>query len=931
MSFNEPELIEAIEHSADPAAVRAVLERIVERVAEAGPLAHDAVVAELGTDAAFRDGLVAVAGASRSLVTGLIADPGLLDVVRDRVSLSGERAPVDYVAASLGLDEGGLRRWKRAEFLRIAVRDLTGLADLPAVGRELAGLAEGCLSAALAIAAPAVPFAVLGMGKLGGSELNYASDVDVIFVHDGEGPGPAAEAARAARGVLSAMSTPTDEGIVFRTDADLRPEGRAGPLSRTISGFRTYWEQWAGHWEFQALLKARLVCGDVDLAERFFEVADPFIWPERLDPAAIREIQAMKLRAEHEMTKKGLELRELKRGKGGIRDIEFAVQLLQLVHARHQPELRSRNTLIALASLVEHGYVDPPDAEALDEAYRFLRDAEHRLQLQDERQVHALPADTAGRTRLARVMGHRDRPEVSALEQFDERHRQHQTTVRTIHEKLFFRPALAAFAGVGALSSDAAEERLAAFGFRDAERTRAAMRELTAGYSRTSKLMQQLFPLLLDWLSRSPDPDLGLLQLRTVAEGDTRARALATAFRDSPTAAERTCFLLGSSRVVGQAMRRVPEFPALLETEAALTRPKDPGLLRTEALDALRWRSHDADDRAAGLRRFKRRELLRIAARDLLGMASLEDVQIELSALADASLEGALAAIEPGVPIAVIGLGRYGGQEMSYASDLDVVYVYDGDGPTDFRAAETAVEALNRDVGALTPEGQAWQVDTKLRPEGRQGQLALPISGYESYWNGRALVWEFQAHLKARVVAGDKALGERFLQALWPQVYVPDFGDDGVREVRRMKARIERERIPAGDDPQFHLKLGKGSLSDVDFTVQLLQLVHGHDHPAVRVASTVEALTALTADGLLDAEDAGVLWEAYRFCSRARNYRFLHTAKQADSLPQTAVDAEHLATMLGYTHRPVTSMRDDYRRVTRRARRVMERLFYGRD
>jgi [glutamine synthetase] adenylyltransferase / [glutamine synthetase]-adenylyl-L-tyrosine phosphorylase len=909
-----PDLKEAIEHSADPSAVSGALERIED--------AHPGTVDLAEQSPVFRRRFVAVAAASHSLTQALVGDGDLLLPLRDpAATLPTVPDPDDPDPLR------ALRRWKRLHLLAIAADDLTGAADLPEVGARLARLADGCLAAALAAAMPTppVPFAVIGMGKLGGGELNYSSDVDVMFVHDG----PADEAVRVARAILHAMTANTADGIVFRTDADLRPEGRAGALSRSLAGFESYWRQYAGAWEMQALLKARVAAGDADLGNRFLEAAAVHLWDDVLDPAAIREIQALKVRAEAEMTRRGLQHRELKRGRGGIRDIEFAVQILQLVHGRHDSEIRSPNTLEALAALAEAGYVDEPDAASLDAAYRFLRLAEHRLQLQDERQVHSLPADDGERTWLARVAGYRDLPEASALEQFDAALLDHQRTVRAVHEKVFFRPALAAFAGAGTLSIEAAEARLAAFGFRDASQTRAALRELTAGFSRTSRLLQQLFPLLLDWLSRAPDPDLGLLQLRTVAGSAGQASALARAFRDSPAAAERTCCLLGSSRVVGTAMRRVPEFPALLADDAALAAAKSTATLTHEALDQLAWRS-TSDERAAGLRRFKRRELLRIAARDLLGFAALEDVERELTGLADATLEAALRSLAPPVPLAVIGLGRFGGEEMSYASDLDVVYVYEGEGSTDALAAERTVEALNKAVSGLTPEGQAWQIDAQLRPEGKKGALALNLGGYVAYWRDRAQLWEFQAHLKARVVAGDQDVGARFLAALDPFVHREHFGDDEVREIRRMKARIERERIPPGEDPQFHLKLGRGSLSDVEFTVQLLQLRHGAARPGVREPSTKEALAALVEADLLGAEDAGVLWEAYRFLSRARNYRFLQSGFPADSLPADGADLEHLARMLGYLHRPVTMLRDDYRRITRRTRRVFERVFYER-
>jgi glutamate-ammonia-ligase adenylyltransferase len=924
-----PEVAEVIDRAAEPGQARLGLTRLLD--------AHPELAERLAGDRLFASALVALSDASRSLSEAVIADPGLLAPLDDPEALAAECPQDRYTSQARRAVEDdaddpgrGLRRWKRQQLLRIAVRDLLGLSDLPVVGRELASLAEGCLQAALGLARAGVDgdvrMAVIGMGKLGGRELNYSSDVDVLFVHEGSRP----TAERIARNLLTTMASPTPHGIVFRTDADLRPEGRAGPLSRSLDAYRTYWEKWASTWEFQALIKARPVAGDADLGQAFIAATHPHVWPERLDPDAIREVRVMKARAEEEVSKRGLTEREIKKGRGGLRDIEFAVQLLQLVHGRHDSGIRSPNTLEALEQLGQAGYVDTAQVRTLDTAYRFLRTVEHRLQLVDEAQVHALPPDTAGRTHLARVLGYRDAGAATALEQFEKTHRRQQAQVRSIHEKLFFRPLLEAIAGTGPLSQEAAEERLTAFGFRDVAQTRAALAELTTGLSRRSQLMGQLFPLLLEWLSETPDPDLGLLQLRRLAEGRARSGALAVAFREAPGAAERVCRLLGSSRLVGDALRRHPEFIPSLEDDEVLVRPKERDELVEEALGTLAWRT-GVEERREGLRRFKRRELLRIASRDLLGCAGVEEVGGELANLADAAVEATLQELAPSVPFAVIGMGRFGGRELSYASDIDVLFVYDGSGAADFDVAEKTATRMISGIGATTAEGQTFRIDANLRPEGKQGPLARSLEGYRTYYEKWALTWEFQSLLKARAVAGDLELAERFCAMVEPYVYREPFPADSIREVRRMKARIERERIPPGEDPQFHLKLGRGSLSDVEWTVQLLQLIHGATHPELRTTSTVDGLHRLAEGGHLARRDAEALEQAYRFCERARNLRYLLTCAPGDSLPTDGAEAERLARLMGYTHQPVTSLRDDYRRLTRRARAVVERVFYGQE
>ena len=883
----------------------------------------------------MRNALVALACASRSLTNAVVHDAALLTPLRDpeqfRAEVTTPELRARLSAAFENSNDGvaTLRRWKRRELLRIAARDLLGVADLPAVGRELAALADVSLDGALELADPRERVAVIGMGKLGGRELNYASDVDVLFVHEPAGSDRGErEADRVARAVLSAMSNPTPDGIVFRTDARLRPEGRAGALSRPPEGYRAYYERWGQAWEFQALLKSRPVAGDAPLGREFVELVQPFVWPEVLDADIVREVREMKARSEAEAGRRRGAEREVKRGPGGIRDVEFAVQLLQLVHGRQDPTIRSRTTLEALQQLVGGGYVENADAEQLATAYVFLRDVEHRLQLRDETQTHTVPIDPAARTLLARVLGYRDRPHAGALEAFDADMVAHQTAVRSIHERLFFAPLLDALTGVGRLPEEAVEERLRAFGFVDAEHTRRALHELQHGFRRTSRVMHELLPVVLDWLSATPDPDLGLLQLRRLTEGPTRATALAATFRDTPAAAARACRVLGSSRIVGDALLRQPEVVLDLADDAFLA-PRSRDELVAVASETLAWR-RDSAARRAGLRRFARREWLRIALRDVLGTATIHEVEREHTALAEACIEAALGALEPEVAFTVIGMGRLGGAELSYASDLDVMFLYDGRSAADFEAAERVATQLVQELGSTTGEGLHFEVDLRLRPEGKHGMLARSLDGYRAYYEQWAQPWERQALLRARVVAGDAELGGRFVSLIEPFVFRDPFPEEDAREIRRVKARIERERMPPGEDPEFHLKLGRGGLTDVEFTVQLLQLVHGAAHPEVRDASTTRGLERLAAAGLLERDDADVLLAAYRLCERARNAAFLVTGRPNDALP-AGPEGVRVARLLGYLHRPLAELREDYRRVTRRARRVVDHIFYGRE
>ncbi len=884
-------LAEAVATSAVPSRAGAAVRRLLG--------ARPDLAERLGPDAVTA--LMAVVGASRSLSRVLDADPAALDVLVDL-----ERRP-DEAAA----DGSALLVWKRRELLRIAARDLTGRDPLTVTAAALARLGDDVLAAAVRLAG-AEDLVVIGMGKLGGAELNYASDIDVLFVGEGDPD----DLARRARRVLD-LARPC-----FRMDADLRPEGRDGPLVRSVASYAAHWRRWAQPWERQALLKARPVAGDAALGRAWTAAAADALWSRPVDADDIRAVRDMKRRAEAEVSRRGLTDREIKRGPGGIRDIEFAVQLLQLVHGRLDPALRSPTTLRALVELQGAGYVALDDADQLGAAYRFLRRVEHVLQLEDEHQVHVVPDTPVARARLARVLGYRSEVAAGALDQFDADLGAHRTAARAIHERLWFRPLLEAFAGsqrtlTTGLSPDATAERLAAFGFADLERTRQAVADLTQGLTRSSRLMQQLLPLVLDWLSETPDPDLGLLTLRHLTEQPDRATQLAATFREAPDVARALCQVIGTSEQLGAVLRRNPDLiPRLSAPEDLRTRTR-PDLVAS-AGTAAAWRP-DEDDRQEALQRWQQRHLLGIAARDLLGHATTARVGRDLATLAEATVEVALATLEPGLPFAVVAVGRFGGQELSYASDLDVVFVYDGAGTGDAEEAERLATGLRRLLDA-SPSRRIWPLDADLRPEGRQGPLARSLVGFHAYFERWALTWERQAMTRARPVAGDPALGRGLVGVLAPFVWRPP-GDDEVRDIRRMKARIEAERLPAGEDPDFHLKLGRGSLTDIEFTVQLLALHHD-----VRSPATLTALDRLEGIGAVDGADAEALRTAHEFCERTRNRLFLLGGRDGDALPQDPLALTRLARSLGTT---ATGLRNEYRRVTRRARAVVERRFYG--
>jgi [glutamine synthetase] adenylyltransferase / [glutamine synthetase]-adenylyl-L-tyrosine phosphorylase len=905
----------------------------------------------------FRRRLVPLVAASRSLGAWLVTHPTEADRLADGREFATRRPRDELVAEAVATVAGhrgdpaaawdALRRFKRRELLRVAVRDLAGQVLVDEVAAELADLADACLEAALVVATaesgydpPPMRLAVLGMGKLGGSELNYVSDIDVLFCHEpveGAEPEAAARAAeRVARGVMRGLSAVTSEGTCFEVDANLRPEGRNGPLSRTLGSFVAYWDRWAQPWELQALIKVRSAAGDAALAARFCDEAAERVYPERLDPETVPAVRRMKARVEQSSKARAGGDRQVKLGPGGLRDVEFAVQLLQLVHGRHDPGLRSGSTLVALDRLTAAGFVGRADALQLAQAYRFLRLVEHRLQLASERRTHTIPSGEEARRWLARTLGYRDGPEASALERFEADRRRHAAAVRGLHEKLFYRPLLEAFGAVPAgLDPEGARERLAALGFANPDRAMASLRALTSGLSRRATLMRAMLPVMLPWLAEAPDPDGGLTALRVLAEALGDRAAFYGMVRDNPAAAELLCTVLGTSRLLGDLLARHPELLTAMADQHRLAAARGPAELVASATAIV---ARHADPAAAwdGLRRFKRRELVRVAVRDLTGDLPVEQVGAELSGLAQACLgAGLLIAMReagegpPPVRVAVLAMGKLGGNELSYTSDLDVLFCHEpvpgADAEVAAKAADRVVRELLRGLSAVTPEGTCFQVDPNLRPEGRNGPLSRTLGSYRAYWDRWAQPWELQALIKVRPVVGDMELAARFCAEAEARVY-RELDAATVAEVRRMKARVESERLPAGADPKLHLKLGPGGLADVEWTAQLLQLRTGGREPSVRVQGTLPALEALASIGALKAGEAAWLADAYRLCQRIRNLAYLVAGRPVDILPTDPVALERLARAMGEPGRQ--RLLEDYRRATRRARRIVDTRFW---
>jgi glutamate-ammonia-ligase adenylyltransferase len=958
-------LLDALGAAADPDLALTGLLRLLETAD---------IRTELAEDIDARDRLLAVLGVSSALGDHLVRHPDHWralsgpDAVR---RLSGDELR-DILLRAVGADPDdaspratagdplvALRVAYRKALLHLAGRDLTHVLTVEEVAAELADLASAALEAGLAIArtdlgeqADLCRVAVIGMGKCGGRELNYVSDVDVVFVAE---PTPGADedaalraATRLASGMMRACSDSTSEGALWEVDAALRPEGKTGPLVRTLASHQAYYERWAKTWEFQALLKARPVAGDRALGEEYVRTLAPLVWRAAGRDNFVEDVQAMRRRVEEHIAPEQAG-RQLKLGPGGLRDVEFAVQLLQLVHGRADEELRGPNTLIALKKLSWGGYVGRGDAAALSTAYRFLRRVEHLIQLHRLRRNHLLPEDEPSLRRLGRALGFRADP----VREFTAEWRRHAREVRRLHEKLFYRPLLQAVARLpgdeARLTREAARARLEALGYTDPAGALRHLEALTSGVSRRAAIQRTLLPVMLDWFADGPDPDAGLLGFRQVSDALGTTPWYLRLLRDDVSVAERMARVLASSRYATELLLRAPEAVALLRNEAELE-PRSEEALRAEAHAAVRrhlesgTRQDGAAEAVAAVRGLRRRELFRTAVADLLGLlderATAEALTSITTVTLDAALRVAVDRIEAErrsplpTRFAIVAMGRYGGYELGYGSDADVMFVHEPLPDAVENAASAAAHAVAEELRrllALPAPDPPLVIDPGLRPEGRQGPLVRTLDSYTSYYRRWSAPWESQALLRAAPLIGDKGLCARF-QAMIDPVRWPEGGidDTALREIRRLKARMEAERLPRGVERRLHTKLGPGGLSDVEWVAQLLQLRHAHDVPGLRTTQTLAALDAAASAGLLDPDDVVTLADAWRMATRIRNAIMLVRGRASDLLPtEHHRERSAVTRVLGY---PTSgALLEEYRRRARHARMVVERVFYGND
>lgn len=905
------------------------------------------------TESASR--LVRTVGASSAMVDLLRRRPDFLHVFEAKESslpdLQTLRKCFDEALSKAGaaLEDRwvAIRLVYRRELLRLIAFDVTRPDPVEAfseVSRQLSDLATEAMEAGLKVArweltntsdhgtysaseVANTRLAVIAMGKCGARELNYISDVDVIFVADSASAELEREraleiATRLATRMMRAMDGTASEPMLWQVDPNLRPEGKSGALVRTVDSHIAYYERWAQNWEFQALLKARFAAGDSELASEYLVRIHPLVWAATGRDGFVEAAQKMRERVLEHIPENEVN-RQIKLGPGGLRDIEFTVQLLQLVHGRTDESVRVTDTINAIASLANGGYMSRTDADIFFRHYKFLRSIEHRIQFSQMRRTHLMPESESQVRSIARGLNIR-----WTSDQLLSKWNEVKLEVRSLHQKVFYRPLLSAVAKLGdgaQLSSEQILDRLRAIGFDDPKSALVHIEALTSGLSRRAAIQKQLLPVLLEWFAKGSDPDSGLLAFRRLSEDLGESPWYLRMLRDSSGAAERMTQVLSSSKLATGLFERHPEAAAWFE---------DPADLKAISLEELRAEMnsiierHDETEKAAtSIRGIRRRETLRLAMGAVLGELTIDEISQGLSDITESYLLALKDLTDDGtIDLGIVAMGRFGGAELGFGSDADLMFVYQPLGSDDAqKTAERQISELRRLAADPVLE---FEFDIDLRPEGKNGPIARSLDSYAAYYEKWANTWEAQALLRARVIAGSEELVSGFTKLIDAYRYPTEVPASAVVEIRRIKARVETERLPQGADPKRHLKLGRGSLSDVEWLVQLMQLINGAKHPAIRTPKTLQALEACVDEGLIERHDATVLAEAWKLASRIRSAVVLWGTRRSDVLTTDRRQLEGMARILEYPRGSASQLEQDYLAFTRRSRMVFERLFY---
>lgn len=1000
----QPLLLADLSRTADPDMTLNNLERFVSALADI-PSFVSLCLARRDVFRAF----LTIFGASRFLSTFLVmsADksPALLADPAFLAHRAAKQRLVDCLASlsAADLDEKTffhlLRLFRKQEMLRIGLRDLLGKADLQETVTDLSHLAEVCLQRAYEWAdaglsgrygKPVVEnpdkttrpagFAVIAMGKLGGGELNFSSDVDLMYVYtaDGETEGVLSPDGsrlnritnhqyfiKLAEKLSAAIGEKTDDGFVFRVDMRLRPEGQRGPLAQSLGGYEIYYESWGQTWERSALLKARPVAGDEAVGREFMERIAPFVYRKYLDYSALAEIRDMKQKINVEVERKGRTNRDVKLGYGGIREIEFVIQALQLIYAGRDRTLREKNALKALHLLSQKGLLTYQEQEVLSKAYVFLRTVEHRIQILDDLQTQTLPADEQDLRALARRTGYFEPHKESETLLRD--YADHANRVRGVYNDLFAftgeetapestAPGHADYSDL--LDAETPEHEavphLGRLGFRNpgrAYRNLGLLREGTAFVHQTPrsrKLFHEIFPLLFKEILSSPDPDMALNHLESFLAAQGSWEALQSLVRIDPSAGTVLIAVFANSEYLSRLLVRRPMLlQNLLESRKASGVGTCASFAK-ELGDALE-QAPDLTEKLDALRRFKHQEEIRIGMADLLSNMPMTTVSRELSKLAEVCLDAALrlAASETGKRytiqgtldgLAVIGAGKLGGRELSYGSDLDILFVYDDSraavpppGLTVFEYFSKVAEKAISYLSTLTREGFVFRVDTRLRPSGSKGPLVQSIDAFKNYYTSQAETWELQALLRARCVAGDRSVGSAFIVSMRKLIYRDQDREALARDILTMRQRMELE-VGKESAAYWNIKQGAGGLVDIEFLAQYEQLLHGKQYCEARVPGTYNALRALKKLKLLDEEPYGTLVKAYFFMRQLESRLRIVSNQATSELSRNPETLRPLALRMGYKDDGITAgqkLLGDYESFSGQVRMIFEEVLQG--
>ena len=872
------------------------------------------------------------------------ADP-YLRREKPRAALVEQVAQVVVGAATNDALRAALRRVRADELVRLGFREIELGLDTE-VGRELARLADACFDAAITFhdaelraryGAPRYTdddgvlrdavLSVIGMGKLGGEELNFSSDVDVIYVYSSD-QGEVGDLslheyfAKLCTQVTSAMSEVTEGDTVFRVDLRLRPEGAKGAIANSLAQMERYYETFGRPWERQAWIKARPCAGDPALGAEVMTTLRPFVFPRLISATVIDDVRDLNRRIKRELVRprrgRGDEQAgfDLKNGEGGIREIEFFVQALQLIHAGKRPQLRHRGTLAALDALLFAGLVTDDEHLALWRAYRWLRHAEHVLQLEAGLQTQTVPEDDEARLRLAGRLGYAS--DVAFAIDLVKHTGNVSRLFATLGDPADESEDVTAILR-GELTEDEETAALTRLGFRDvtaaaAELARARRNPGSPLSPGATDRTARLGGALLNEIATSADPDQALRFLGDLIARRGSAWSVWRLLDENPAIVRLLGSLFGASAYLARTLIDTPELIDLLVQLGLTAAARTVTQISTD-LDA-RVAAVDREDPEAvwsAVAEVKNGHVLRVGLADFAGALDPLEVCRELTAIAEACLGRALAYVEAqlsarygpppaGARLAVLALGKLGGRELGYAADLDVVFVYTGaeDDTDDGAAVEWFSRCAQRLLGALrqrTARGRLYEVDTRLRPSGTQGLLVTSLAGWRRYHQEDARLWERQALTKLRAVAGDRALGAEVERVAAETVYgtALEWPRAVAEEIMKMRDKIERE-LGAVDD----LKTGAGGVMDVEFAAQYLQLVHGHAHPEMRTTATEVALRAAAALGIAPAREIELLDQGYRFLRKIEHRLRVVNDQPIHRLPEARDELDKLARRSGF-------------------------------